>query len=137
MNPRCPKCASDQLTMDTNRPRVMCQGCNQVWEWAELADLSRFFVAANPETIANSDERAIHWAILRTMDILFELFTPENYGEIAESIYGPFELAGTKEIFIGQIEDVMAALHKMAAARVRERKESIVASIIHRNDRIM
>jgi hypothetical protein len=137
MSPRCPKCASEKLTVNNTPQRVACQDCHHEWPWATLHDFSRFFTAVSVENIANADEQVISYAIDRTMDLLFELLTPANCGSIVETIYGPQMSEGVKDIFAGQVEDVLAALRAHAVAKVREKRESIIASVVHRNDLIM
>jgi hypothetical protein len=68
----------------------------------------------------------------RAVEMILELLTPANYGSVVESIYGPSISEGVKDIFIGQVEDVIQALSQMAAARLKEQRAVIVAGLASR-----
>lgn len=137
ITPRCPACASVRLSIDTAQPAVRCDNCNRQWPYETVADFTRFFVSANPDAIANADEDAMSWAIHRTFDLVFDLFTAANAGDIAEAVYGPDMSPGVKEIFAGQVQEVLAALRAQAVSKVRQESGNIIASVLKRSDGIM
>jgi len=116
---------------------VKCEDCQQQWLWETVDDFGRFFVPSNPKAVANADEEAMAWVIQQTVDILFDLLTATNAGEIAEAVYGPDMSAGVKDIFADQVKDVLAALRAQAVSRVREKRANILASVLKRSDQIM
>jgi len=125
------------LLIEINPAAVKCQACSQQWTWSKVEDFTRFFVICDPESIAKADDQVISWAIDRTMDHMFKLLTPESCAEIVESIYGPNMSPGVKEIFVGQVEDVLAALRAHAVATVSAERANIVAPLHKRSGRIM
>jgi hypothetical protein len=78
-------------------------------------------------TCGNNWEEEMGNVVDRAVELVLELLTPANYGSVVESIYGPSISEGVKDIFIGQVEDVIQALSQMAAARLKEQRAVIVA----------
>jgi hypothetical protein len=83
-------------------------------------------------TCGNNWEEEMGNVVDRAVELVLELLTPANYGSVVESIYGPSISEGVKDIFIGQVEDVIQALSQMAAARLKEQRAVIVAGLASR-----